>query len=145
MLGAIGRSDHGKLASLLELIRLLGRDCTAAELGMCLSGACAKGETECTRLLLAAHAAVDYADVDYGNTSLHLACGQGHSNCAQLLRAARAAVDLANIVGATPLHRACNSGCLDAVKLLLAAHAALDHVSNFELGTWWVDSWSCQV
>ena len=76
-----------------------------------------------------------YADVDYGNTSLHLACGQGHSNCAQLLRAARAAVDLANIGGATPLHRACNSGCLDAVKLLLAAHAALDHVSNFELGT----------
>lgn len=96
MLGAIHRSDQGQLTSVLR-----SEDCTAVERGLCLRQACAAGETECARLLLAAHAAVDSAD-DEGHTSLHNACQFGHGACARLLLTAHAAVDFANHNGATP-------------------------------------------
>ena len=96
ILGAIQQSDHGQLTSLLESV-----DCTAAELGHCLGHACASGETECVRLLLAAHAAVDQADKK-GCTPLIVACCKGHVECAQLLLAAHAAINQAEKDGGTP-------------------------------------------
>ena len=119
MCGAISRSDHGKLTSLLE------SGGSADDLGFCLGCACACGATECTRLLLASHAAVNYASERSGNTPLIVACFSGHVECAQLLLAAHAAVDQAGSDG-TPLYAACSNGRGECARLLLAAHAAVD-------------------
>jgi hypothetical protein len=96
MVVALHRNNKAKAVGLID--RVTG----AVHLGLCLLGACETGHPECTRLLLAAHAAVNHADSD-GATPLHIACARGHGDCAQLLLAAHAAVDQAPREGTTPL------------------------------------------
>jgi interleukin-1 receptor-associated kinase 1 len=98
-------------------------------LGECLLIACKTGHPRCTRLLLAAHAAVDHAESD-GCTPLYAACLQGHGDCARLLLAAHAVVDRANKCGCTPLYPACDRGQRDCAQLLIDAHAVINHVDS---------------
>jgi interleukin-1 receptor-associated kinase 1 len=98
-------------------------------LGECLLIACKTGHPRCTRLLLAAHAAVDHAESD-GCTPLYAACLQGHGDCARLLLAAHAIVDRANKCGCTPLYAACDRGRRDCAQLLIDAHAVINHADS---------------
>ena len=112
-----------------KAVDLMGSVKSARDLGFCLIHAVGYGFLECSRLLLAAHAAVDQAD-SLGVTSLYTATSKGHGGCVQLLLAAHAAVDKATSEGWTPLHTACDNGNGDCVQLLLAAHAAVDQAAS---------------
>jgi len=120
---ALRRGDEAKAVGLVDSVK------EAAHLHLCLRIACETGHPKCTRLLLAAHAAVDQADSD-GATPLHAACIKGHGDCVQLLLSAHAIVDQAASDGATPLYVACITGHGDCVQLLLAAHAAVDQAAS---------------
>ena len=123
MFDALRRGDEAKAVGFID--RVTG----AAHLGLCLLRACETGHPTCTRLLLAAHAAVDHADSD-GYTPLIAACFTGDGDCVQLLLAAHAAVDKAGLNGATPLMQACYVGHGGCVQLLLGAHAAVDQATR---------------
>ena len=103
MVDALRRGDEAKAVGLID--RVTG----AADLGLCLLRACETGHPKCTKLLLAAHAAVDHADSD-GVTPLFAACVKGRGDCVQLLLAAHATVDQADSTGVTPLYAACITG-----------------------------------
>ena len=66
MVDALRRGDEASAVGLID--RVIG----AAHLGLCLIHACETGHPKCTRLLLAAHAAVDQADSN-GFTPLYAA------------------------------------------------------------------------
>ena len=72
MVDALRRGDEAKAVGFID--RVTG----AAHLGLCLLSACETGHPECTRLLLAAHAAIDQAD-SKGKTPLIAAkIGRAH-------------------------------------------------------------------
>jgi len=123
MVDALRRGDEAKAVDLID--RVTG----AADLGLCLLRACETGHPTCTRLLLAAHAAVNQADRN-GFTPLIAACGKGNGGCVQLLLAAHAAVNQADRKGVTPLIVACVKGNGDCVRLLLGAHAVVDQATS---------------
>jgi len=123
MVDALRRGDEAMAVGLID--RVTG----AADLGLCLLRACETGHPTCTRLLLAAHAAVDHA-ASVGYTPLFAACGKGDGGCVQMLLAAHAAVDQADSNCLTPLIYSCIKGYGDCVQLLLAAHAAVDQAAS---------------
>jgi len=123
MVDALRRGDEAKAVGFINSVK------GAVHLGLCLLGACENGHPKCTKLLLAAHAAVDHAASD-GTTPLLFACDKGHGDCVQLLLGAHAAVDQADSNGNTPLIGACDRGHGDCVQLLLAAHAAVDFAGS---------------
>lgn len=50
-----------------------------------LARAVEKGHTQCAKLLIKAHANVDYQDIDSGDTALHHAARGGNTECVKLL------------------------------------------------------------
>ena len=114
--------ENGDVAGLAQALEMT---CDASELGLPLYTACLRGRSECVRLLLAAHAAVDQPSAN-GDSPLLIACNQGEAECVQLLLAAHAAVDQTITNGVSPLYTACSQGKTECVQLLLAAHAAVD-------------------
>eukprot|EP00900_Chrysochromulina_parva_P003376 jgi/Chrpa1/13039/Chrysochromulina_OHIO_Genome00018498-RA len=123
MVDALRRGDEAKAVGLIDMVT------GAAQLGFCLLRACETGHPKCTKLLLAAHAAVDHADSD-GATPLFAACLKGDCDCVQLLLAAHAAVNQEARNGVTPLYAACIKGNGGCVQLLLAAHAAVNKAAS---------------
>jgi ankyrin repeat protein/serine/threonine protein kinase len=120
---ALRRGEEAKAVGLIDSVT------DANLLGACLYAACETVHPKCTKLLLASHAAVDFADCD-GVTPLHMACYKGNGDCVQLLLAAHAVVDEEDSNGFTPLFAACDRGHGDCVQLLLAAHAVVNQATS---------------
>ena len=75
---AFRRGDEAKAVGLINNVT------EAAHLGLCLLSACETSHPKCTRLLLAARAAIDQAD-SHGVTPLIAACFKGDGGCEQQL------------------------------------------------------------
>nr|XP_014346322.1 PREDICTED: ankyrin repeat and SOCS box protein 13 [Latimeria chalumnae] len=89
-----------------------------------LCDACAAGNIECVKLLLA-HGAKANPPL-FTATPLHEACMSGNSECVRILIEVGANLEAHDCHFGTPLHAACSSERVDCVKVLLNAGAKVN-------------------